>query len=98
MKSEVSAFYQVGELFGQSFHVFRHDEDVVVGPEERHGAGDLVVAVEGRQAGVPPGPVQALTAPVISRPQTQPAREDNKLIKVTSMHGKNLLKESDLTD
>ena len=72
MKSEVSAFYQVGELFGQSLHVFRHHKDVIVRPEESYGAGDLLVAVEGGLAGVPPGHIEAFTAPVVSSPEAEP--------------------------
>ena len=74
MKSEVSASYQVGELFGQSLHVLRHHQDVIVRPVERRGAGDLVVAVEGGLARVPPGHVEALTAPVVSSPEAEPDR------------------------
>ena len=74
MKSEVSASYQVGELFGQSLHVLRNNQDVIVRPEERHGAGDLVVAVEGGLARVPPGHVEGLSAPVVSSPEAEPEK------------------------
>ena len=97
MKSEVAAIYQVGELAGQGLHVLRHHQDVVVRPEERHGAADLLVAVEGRPAGVPPGQVEALAAPVVARPEAEPDKRSQidtlltQLIRVTSMHGENLL-------
>ena len=66
--------YQVGELFGQSLHVLRHHQDVIVGPVESHGTGDPVVAVQGRAAGVPPGHVQAGAAPVVASPEAEPDR------------------------
>ena len=71
--------YQVGQLTGQSLNVLRNHQDVVVRPVESHRTGDLVIPVQGGAAGVPPGHVQALAAPVIPSPQASSHCRDGSL-------------------
>ena len=60
---------QVGEACCQAEDVLGDDQEVVVRPVERHGAGDVGGGVEGWRGGVPPGQVELGWAPVIAGPE-----------------------------